>query len=259
MKKKLLLIISSLSIILIFAIYGLSLRKEKTDITNNIEGNGIEAPEGFTFIEGLGLSFLTSGLSYQFGVSPDFVESGFKAIIETDFTMQETATASQALNWNEIYTKKEEITKDSNGKEIDKNDITITYMMPIGINENNIESTSNAWILNYRFYKNSLTGLKPSYWYSQLFQEDIYFNRAWNSLKWMCQDYLNCEILKNNENSIEAIFYADDIYWYLYLDKLYDVDIFNLNKSVNCISMKIDPIKEEDAVDILKKYNKIIQ
>lgn len=259
-KQKRILLISIIIILslIIFTIFSVvKINERKTKIKEDIIGSKETQPQGFTFLEGLGFSFLTSGLSYQFGVTPELVEKGFETLLSTNF--KEDATENNASINPDIYEKITNKTLDSKGNIIDNNDLTTTFILPKDVNEKNIDSTTNLWALNYRFYKNGLTGLQPSYWYSQLFKEDIYFDRAWNSVVWMCQKYFNCIIIKNEQNNLEAIFYSNDVYWYLYLDKLYNINILNISKPINCISMKVEPIKEKDAISLMKSKNIVIK
>lgn len=220
-------------------------------ISAQIDANGnYKAPESITFIEKLGLLYLTGGLGYEFGVNNEVVETGFQTIltsdldemdnsskddnyimnedelkdylenmeseqskeqveesedISTETSTEEKEEIKEEIKWEELYTKESFNTTDSKGDIYRDDDIIVRYTTPIGINKSNVYDSTNIWQYNYRYLNNGLIGLETSYWASYMFQEEKYFDRAWTSLKWLCQDYLNCVIVSDSRNSFEAI------------------------------------------------------
>lgn len=246
-RKKILTIITIISLFLVFL---LGMQEKSISDLQPDNLNTYKEPSELTFLDLLSLSFLNTGLSYEFGVTEEIVEEGFKQIFSMNLDPESNIDRSLD-NIEDQYEITYSNTLDSNGKEI-QNDKIMTITTPIGINSENIETTSNAWVLNYRFYDGGFTGLRTSYWYSQLFEyNEDYFNKVWNSLKWLCYEFLNCQVMVDNGKTFEVLFYGDVYNWYLYLDKV-NVDIFNINKPVNAISMKINPISNDDSQNLLK-------
>lgn len=290
-KRIIFLLISFIGLILVFFVYtrnntisNLSLISAKAN-TNGV----YEAPESITFIEKLGLLYLTGGLSYEFGVTDEVIELGLQTILSSDLeemdkqsteeeyifneeemlnilenesVIEETKESIEKdseieepiINWQEFYSKEIFNTKDSQGNIYRDEDITVSYTTPVGLNKDNVYNATNIWQYNYRYLNDGLIGLNTSFWGSYMFQEEIYFDRAWTSLKWLCQDYLNCVIVSDNKEVFEAIVYNNDntYYWYLYLDKLYNYDAFGYGVKQNVIAMTVEPINIDNAYKIME-------
>lgn len=296
-KKIIYSIISIIGIILVFFIYTKEDNISKLSLVSAQVGNtgNYEGPKNITFIEKLGLLYLSSGLIYEFGIPNEVVESGLQTILSTNleemdktenedqfvftedellnYMEQENASSEetdiedvessensteventeQIIDWTQFYTKEEFTTKDSNGEIFREDDITIRYTTPVGLNKDNVAKSSNIWQFNYRYVDNALIGLETSYWTSDLFGDEEIFDRAWTSLKWISQDYLNCTIISDTNTSFSAIVYNTNstYYWYLYLDKLYDYDAFGLGIKQNVLAMTVEPISIENAYNIM--------
>lgn len=248
-KRKILTIITVISLFLVFLL-GMQERSISDLQLNNL--STYKEPSELTFLDLLGLSFLNTGLSYEFGVTEEVIEEGFKQIFSMSLNPDNIELETlDSVNYDNLYEITYSDTLDANGNKIE-NDRVMTITTPVGINSENIETTSNAWILNYRLYNGGLTGLRTSYWYSQLFEyNEDYFNKVWDSLRWLCDGVLNCKVISNDGNTFEALFYGETYNWYLYLDKI-NADIFNIDKPVNAISMKINPISEKDSQNLIK-------
>ena len=180
-------------------------------------------------------------------------EEDMKSIENGGEPINSEVEIEEVIDYSKIFEISYHDFLDEKGNPIE-NDKIMRFTTPVGFNKDNVDSTSNVWQVNYRFYKGGLTGVDDSYWGSQLFDEDIqYFDRAWTSLKWLCQDYLNCVIVADEENFFEAIVYSSDntYYWYLMLDRLENFDAYGFGTKNNVIAMKVIPIKIEDAANIM--------
>lgn len=283
-KNFIMCVICFIGIILSFVLFStnstvsdLSIFDAKKDINNKYE-----APKAITFVEKIGLMYLTSGVGYQFGVSDEVVEIGLQTlmssnldtssnqddnsiivdaseVIATEEDAQEIVdeTLNSEPNWDEVYKKSTFKTLDENGDEIDENDTILQFTTPYNFDIKDIDTTSNFWQLNYRMYGGCLTGMRESYWGSQLFNEDIYYDRAWTSLKWLCQDYLNAVVIEDTDTTYNAIIYSADekYYWSLFLDKLENSNALDENQKCNLIGMTVLPISKDEVSLILSENN----
>ena len=242
-----------------------------------------EAPSGVTIIEKMGLMYLSSGVAYQFGTTREAVEIGFQTILNMDLSELDSSNNGNGvdsiisiedyvnqdstiieeddvigditeIDWTTVYDKKEYKTLDENGKEINEKDTILSITTPTGFKPEDMENISNMWNINYRLYDGFLTGVAPSYWGSELFKTEEYFERAFTSLKWICQDYLNSIVMEDNDNFYGAIIYSvdEEYYWYLTLEKLENAKPFDDKNAGNFISMEVLPISINEVKEILE-------
>lgn len=272
-KSNIILIVSLVSIILIVL---LALQESTiSDLAFQNEAiqdlYGYSEPEGgVTYIEALGLEYISLGSIFNYGVTKDTVLYYFENLMNQSLVESDENTdileSIKELSVQEIDTTKEGYLflenmasinysdfVSSEGKKMEDNQI-MSVVIPKTLSKDNIETTSNAWKFDYHLYQDSFIGVDNSIWYSQLFEESTVFDRAWTSLKWLCQDKIQCQILEDLDDSFTVLVYGTDGYsWYLTFTRD-NGDAFNLGKNINYISMSSMPLKEEDALALLSKY-----
>lgn len=270
-KSKALIAISLISIFLVIllamqesTISDLSFNESKI---KNLYGYD-EPSGGITYIEALGLEYISLGSIFNYGVTKETVLYFFENLMNQDLVEENSDMLKtiQETSLKEIDTSKEgylylenvaniEYTDyvNSQGEKIKDNQI-MTVTIPKNLSKDNVETTSNAWKFDYHLYDDSFIGVDEAIWYSQLFDDSLYFDRAWTSLKWLCQEKIQCEILNDMEDYFEVLVYGTDGYCWLVSFIRNNGDIFNYNKNLNYISMSSMPITEEDSFELLNKY-----
>lgn len=271
LKNNILMIISLISIVLIVL---LALQENNiSDLSFNNKTlqklYGYSEPEGgVTYIEALGLEYISLGSIFNYGVTKDTILYYFENLMNQSLVEEgEDVLANvQNISLDEINSDKEEYLNlediasieyldyiNNEGKTVDNNEI-MSVLVPKTLSKENIETTSNAWKFNYHLYKDSFIGVKDAIWYSQLFETETVFNRAWTSLKWLCQDKIQCEILEDLDDKFNVFIYGSDGYnWYVSFERC-NGDAFGFDKNINYISMNSVPLNEEDSLVLLSKY-----
>lgn len=268
-------IFAGLSLISIILVVVLGLQENnvadlsfKQDAVSKLVGYS-EPSGGASYLEALGLEYISLGSIFNYGVSSNVITYYFENLLNQELVSDEdtdiletvkSISTSEPDTTSKDYLALENIASINNteyidieGNVIEDNEI-MSIVVPKTMNADNIETTSNAWKFDYHLYKDSFIGVKKAVWYSQLFSETAVFDRAWTSLKWLCSDKIQCEILTDAEDSFTVLVYGGDEYsWYLTFDR-YTGDVFELGKEVNYIEMSSVPLKEEDALQLLSNY-----
>lgn len=270
MQKKVSLIISIITIFLLTFL----LTRENTISDLNFDSKvmdklvGYQEPEGgVTYIEALGLNYLSLGSIFSYGVNDETIFYFYEqllnsSLVEEDGTYSEDnlldnkrkiTNYDNSISLEKLCKIEETDYVDSHGVKVE-NEKLLTITTPNTFNKDTLKGVSNVWKFNYRMHNNGLVGVENAIWYGQAFDTTSVFNRAFYSLKWLFQEKIECEILEDFGDKIVVFVYGNDGYhWLVTVDKKHG-DAFNFNKEVNYISMNTIPLNEEKALDVLKQY-----
>ncbi len=267
---------SVISIVTIFLIIVMGLQPNTIsdlsfDEKSISKASGYSEPEGgVTYLEALGLQYLSLGSIFNYGVNSNVITYYYEGLMnenlvsdsESDLLgkvadIESNVTSEKYLALEDVATVEEGDYYNSNGEKIDGNTV-LTITVPKTLAKENISSTSNAWKFTYHFYKDGLIGVDNAIWYSQLFENSEVFDRAWNSLKWLCQDKIQCEILADYGDEFLVLVYGNEWNWVVTLDRLTG-DAFNSGDNINYIKMTVLPVDEENSLSILSKYGIVSQ
>lgn len=228
---------------------------------------GYSEPEGgVTYLEALGLQYLTLGSIFNYGVNENVITYYYEGLMnenlltDTENLLDDTLDISNTTE--DKYLALEDVAiiergdyYDLDGEKIDGN-TTLTITIPKTLTSENIKTASNAWKFTYHMYKEGLIGVDNAIWYSKLFENLEVFDRAWTSLKWLCQDKIQCDILTDYGDSFLVIVYGNERNWLVTLDRLTG-DAFNSGDTINYINMTVMPIDEENTISLLGQYGLI--
>ena len=294
MSKKTLIHIA-LTAFALFLLLALVLQKNTASDLVLEDGKYPEPVGGYSFLEAIEYSFIASGITFQYGATKELVENGIQQIltinvestrqvatteddnvsnlkVSSDGTVekvnqleQDMESDASNLDLKDTYKTETFKTKDlkeyeSQKDQFDEKDETFRITLPVDVKKDNYKTTSNAWKLNYRFYDGALTGLDRSYWYSQWFldEDNGIYDRAWTSLKWLAQNYLNCEIIADEDEVFEILIYGEQFNYEVIFEKL-KIDMFDIGTDVNTIAMTSIPLSEEDSAYLLKSVGIITE
>lgn len=263
---------SILSLIVLFLVVFLGFQKDTiSDISFNQDTinrlYGYKEPEGgVTYLEALGLQYLSLGSIFSYGVNENVItyyyeglmnqdlvkEEDNNNLLDTTLNISENTTSEKYLALEDVATIERGDYVDSNGEKIDGNK-TLTITVPKTLTKENVKTASNAWKFTYHMYKDGLIGVDNAIWYSEVFSDTEVFDRAWNSLKWLCQDKIQCDILNDYGDRFLVLVYSNDWNWLVDLSRL-NGDAFDSGDNLNYIKMTVLPLNYEDSVEILGQY-----